>query len=130
MYHNLYYYILKEREKLIMSININDIVYNYEDEELDDIEYLEIMNYKEFSRKDDINNNLFELFSNKNNIGDISKYFGNIINDNDYKHGKTKDYVELYEYRKKANQITDLIFNIIKNTDDNNGNLLDYDNYI
>jgi len=130
MYHNLYYYILKEREKLIMSININDIEYNYEDEELDDIEYLEIMNYKKFSRKDDINNNLFELFSNKNNIGDISKYFGNIINDNDYKHGKTKDYVELYEYRKKANQITDLIFNIIKNTDDNNGNLLDYDNYI
>ena len=79
MYHNLYYYILKEREKLIMSININDIVYNYEDEELDDIEYLEIMNYKEFSRKDDINNNLFELFSNKNNIGDISKYFGKLI---------------------------------------------------
>ena len=101
MYHNLYYYILKEREKLIMSININDIEYNYEDEELDDIEYLEIMSLDDIIKdnpsfialsREDIKSNLFELFADKKKVDNITDLFYNILNNNDANRGKLKEY--------------------------------------
>ena len=101
MYHNLYYYILKERDKLIMSVNIDDIEYNYEDEELDNIEYLEIMSLDDIikdnpsfialSRKD-IKDSLFELFVNNKKADDITNLFYNILNDIEDNRGKLKNY--------------------------------------
>lgn len=104
MYHNLYYYILKEGDNN-MSININDNEYIFEEEELEDIEYLEIMSLDDIIKdnpsfialsRNEIKSNLFELFAN----------------------------------RKKADNITNLFYDIINNIDDNRGKLKNYDNYV
>lgn len=88
-----------------MSININDNEYIFEEEELDDIEYLEIMSLDDIIKdnpsfialsREEIKNSLFELFANK----------------------------------KKANNITNLFYNIINDIDDNRGKLKNYDNYV
>ncbi len=88
-----------------MSININDNEYIFEEEELDDIEYLEIMSLDDIIKdnpsfialsRDEIKSSLFELFANK----------------------------------KKANNITNLFYDIINDIDDNRGKLKNYDNYI
>jgi hypothetical protein len=84
-----------------MSININDIEYNYEDEELDDIEYLEIMSLDDIMKdnpsfialsREDIKSNLFELFANKKKVDNITDLFYNILNNNDANRGKLKEY--------------------------------------
>ena len=88
-----------------MSININDNEYIFEEEELDDIEYLEIMSLDDIIKdnpsfialsREEIKSSLFELFANK----------------------------------KKANNITNLFYNIINDIDDNRGKLKNYDNYV
>jgi len=88
-----------------MSININDSEYIFEDEELEDIEYLEIMSIDDIMKdnpsfialsRQEIKSSLFELFANK----------------------------------KKANNITNLFYDIINDIDDNRGKLKNYDNYI
>jgi hypothetical protein len=88
-----------------MSVNINDNEYIFEEEELDDIEYLEIMSLDDIIKdnpsfialsSDEIKNSLFELFANN----------------------------------KKANNITNLFYDIINDIDDNRGKLKNYDNYV
>lgn len=88
-----------------MSVNINDNEYIFEEEELDDIEYLEIMSLDDIIKdnpsfialsRDEIKNSLFELFANN----------------------------------KKANNITNLFYDIINDIDDNRGKLKNYDNYV
>jgi hypothetical protein len=88
-----------------MSININDNEYIFEEEELEDIEYLEIMSLDDIIKdnpsfialsREEIKSSLFELFANK----------------------------------KKANNITTLFYDIINDIDDNRGKLKKYDNYV
>ena len=88
-----------------MSININDNEYIFEEEELEDIEYLEIMSLDDIIKdnpsfialsREEIKSSLFELFANK----------------------------------KKANNITNLFYDIINDIDDNRGKLKKYDNYV
>jgi hypothetical protein len=88
-----------------MSININHNEYIFEDEELEEIEYLEIMSIDDIIKdnpsfialsRDEIKSSLFELFANN----------------------------------KKANNITTLFYDIINDIDDNRGKLKNYDNYV
>jgi hypothetical protein len=73
-----------------MSININDSEYIFEDEELEDIEYLEIMSIDDIMKdnpsfialsRQEIKSSLFELFSNKKKANNITNLFYDIIND-------------------------------------------------
>ena len=131
MYHNLYYYILKERDKLIMSVNIDDIEYNYEDEELDNIEYLEIMSLDDIikdnpsfialSRKD-IKDSLFELFVNNKKADDITNLFYNILNDIEDNRGKLKNY-DNYIFNAEVEKIDSSYDTIDKNDALNFNNL-------
>jgi len=84
-----------------MSVNINDNEYIFEDEELDDIEYLEIMSLDDIIKdnpsfialsRDEIKNSLFELFANKKKANNITNLFYDIINDIDGNRGKLKNY--------------------------------------
>ena len=131
MYHNLYYYILKERDKLIMSVNIDDIEYNYEDEELDNIEYLEIISLDDIikdnpsfialSRKD-IKDSLFELFVNNKKADDITNLFYNILNDIEDNRGKLKNY-DNYIFNAEVEKIDSSYDTIDKNDALNFNNL-------
>ena len=131
LYHNLYYYILKERDKLIMSVNIDDIEYNYEDEELDNIEYLEIMSLDDIikdnpsfialSRKD-IKDSLFELFVNNKKADDITNLFYNILNDIEDNRGKLKNY-DNYIFNAEVEKIDSSYDTIDKNDALNFNNL-------
>ena len=84
-----------------MSININDNEYIFEEEELDDIEYLEIMSLDDIIKdnpsfialsREEIKNSLFELFANKKKANNITNLFYDIINDIDGNRGKLKNY--------------------------------------
>ena len=131
MYHNLYYYILKERDKLIMSVNIDDIEYNYEDEELDNIQYLEIISLDDIikdnpsfialSRKD-IKDSLFELFVNNKKADDITNLFYNILNDIEDNRGKLKKY-DNYIFNAEVEKIDSSYDTIDKNDALNFNNL-------
>ena len=84
-----------------MSININDNEYIFEEEELDDIEYLEIMSLDDIIKdnpsfialsREEIKSSLFELFANKKKANNITNLFYDIINDIDGNRGKLKNY--------------------------------------
>ena len=71
-----------------MSIDINE--YKYEDEELDDIEYLEIMSLEDIIKdnpsfialsKTDIRDSLYNMFSSTKKADNITKLFYDIIDD-------------------------------------------------
>ena len=72
-----------------------------EDEELDEIEYLEILSLDEIIKenpsfialsRDEIYHTLYELFKNKRKADDITQLFYDVINNNNEKLGKLKDY--------------------------------------
>ena len=84
-----------------MSININDNEYIFEEEELEDIEYLEIMSLDDIIKdnpsfialsREEIKSSLFELFANKKKANNITTLFYDIINDIDGNRGKLKKY--------------------------------------
>jgi hypothetical protein len=84
-----------------MSININGNEYIFEEEELEDIEYLEIMSIDDIIKdnpsfialsSDEIKSSLFELFANKKKANNITTLFYDIINDIDGDRGKLKNY--------------------------------------
>ena len=84
-----------------MSININDNEYIFEEEELEDIEYLEIMSLDDIIKdnpsfialsREEIKSSLFELFANKKKANNITNLFYDIINDIDGNRGKLKKY--------------------------------------
>ena len=84
-----------------MSININDNEYIFEEEELEDIEYLEIMSLDDIIKdnpsfialsREEIKSSLFELFANKKKANNITNLFYDIINDIDGNRGKLKNY--------------------------------------
>ena len=82
-----------------MSIDINE--YKYEDEELDDIEYLEIMSLEDIIKdnpsfialsKADIHDSLFNMFSSTKKAENITKLFYDIIDDINAKRGVLDNY--------------------------------------
>ena len=82
-----------------MSIEINE--YKYEDEELDDIEYLEIMSLEDIIKdnpsfialsKSDIHDSLFNMFSSTKKADNITKLFYDIIDDINAKRGVLDNY--------------------------------------
>jgi DNA-binding cell septation regulator SpoVG len=84
-----------------MSININHNEYIFEDEELEEIEYLEIMSIDDIIKdnpsfialsRDEIKSSLFELFANNKKANNITTLFYDIINDIDENRGKLKNY--------------------------------------
>lgn len=84
-----------------MSIEINDYEYKYEDEDLDDIEYLEIMSLEDIIKdnpsfialsKNDIRDNLFNMFSSTKKADNVTKLFYEIINDINVKRGVLDNY--------------------------------------
>jgi len=84
-----------------MSININDNEYIFEEEELEDIEYLEIMSLDDIIKdnpsfialsREEIKSSLFELFASKKKANNITNLFYDIINDIDGNRGKLKNY--------------------------------------
>ena len=84
-----------------MSIEINEYEYKYEDEELDDIEYLEIMSLEDIIKdnpsfialsKTDIRDSLFNMFSNTKKAENITTLFYDIINDINAKRGVLDNY--------------------------------------
>ena len=71
-----------------MSIEIDNIMYKIEDEELDDIEYLEIMSLDDIIKDNpsfialssiDIHDNLYNMFLNKKKADNVVKLFYEII---------------------------------------------------
>ena len=84
-----------------MSININHNEYIFEDEELEEIEYLEIMSIDDIIKdnpsfialsRNEIKSSLFELFANNKKANNITTLFYDIINDIDGNRGKLKNY--------------------------------------
>jgi hypothetical protein len=81
-----------------MSVSEDFII---EEEDLDEIEYLEILSLDEIIKenpsfialsRDEIYHNLYELFKNKRKADDITQLFYDVINNNNEKLGKLKDY--------------------------------------
>jgi hypothetical protein len=81
-----------------MSVSEDFII---EEEDLDEIEYLEILSLDEIIKenpsfialsRDEIHHNLYELFKNKRKADDITQLFYDVINNNNEKLGKLKDY--------------------------------------
>lgn len=84
-----------------MSIEINDYTYKYEDEDLDDVEYLEIMSLDDIIKdnpsfialsKNDIQDNLFNMFSKKKKADNVANLFYEILNDINEKRGILNNY--------------------------------------
>lgn len=82
-----------------MSIDINE--YKYEDEELDDIEYLEIMSLEDIIKdnpsfialsKTDIRDSLYNMFSSTKKADNITKLFYDIIDDINANRGVLDNY--------------------------------------
>jgi hypothetical protein len=95
-----------------MSIEIDNNLYNIEDEELDDIEYLEIVSLQEIIKDnpsfialsdDEIYNNFYDFFKNKYKAESLSDLLRDIINNNNEKIGKLKDYSN-YIFKATANK--------------------------
>lgn len=102
-----------------MSIEIGDYTYNYEDEELDDIEYLEIMSLDEIIKdnpsfialsENDIRDNLYNTFLNNKKANNVTKLFYEIINDINEKRGVLNNYDNYIfnaEAEKEKNDVND-----------------------
>jgi len=87
-----------------MSIEIDNIIFNIEDEELDDIEYLEILTLDEIIK----DNPAFISLSRTEIYEKLNDFFTN---------------------NKKAENVTQLIYNILQNKNEINGRPEDYTNY-
>ena len=100
-----------------MSIEIDNLMYKFEDEELDEIEYLEIMSLDDIIKdnpsfialsRNDIQDNLYNMFLNKKKAENIVKLFYEIIDDNNKKRGLLNNYdnyIFNVEAEKKENDL-------------------------
>ena len=88
-----------------MSVEIENNIFNIEDEELDDIEYLEILSLDEIIK----DNPLFIALS-RNDI------YENLH--------------EMFQDRKRSESVTQLFYDILDNKKRENGNCDNYNNYI
>jgi hypothetical protein len=100
-----------------MSIEIDDLMYKFEDEELDEIEYLEIMSLDDIIKdnpsfialsRNDIQENLYNMFLNKKKAENVVKLFYEIIDDNNKKRGilnNYDNYIFNVEAEKKENDL-------------------------
>jgi hypothetical protein len=93
-----------------MSVSGDFII---EDEELDEIEYLEILSLDEIIKenpsfialtRDEIYHNLHDLFKNKRKAEDLTQLFYDVIENNNEKHGKIKDYTN-YVFKADAEKM-------------------------
>ena len=80
-----------------MSIEIENNIFEIENEELDDIEYLEILTLDEIIKdnpyfialsRNDIYENLFEMFQNKKRSQSVTQLFYDILEYTNNKEGK------------------------------------------
>jgi len=102
-----------------MSIEIDNYTYNYEDEDLDDIEYLEIMSLDDIIKdnpsfialsENDIRDNLSNMFLNNKKARNVTKLFYEIINDINEKRGVLNNYDNYIfnaEVEKEKNDVND-----------------------
>jgi len=100
-----------------MSIEIDNLMYKFEDEELDEIEYLEIMSLDDIIKdnpsfialsRNDIQDNLYNMFLNKKKAENVVKLFYEIIDDNNKKRGLLNNYdnyIFNVEAEKKENDL-------------------------
>ena len=88
-----------------MSIEIENNIYTIEDEEIDDIEYLEILSLDEI-----IKDNPFFIALSRNDI------YENLH--------------EMFQNKKRSESVTQLFYDILDYKKTENGNLANYDNYI
>jgi hypothetical protein len=84
-----------------MEIEIDNKFFKYEDEELDEIEYLEIVSLDELIKdnpsfiamsREDIYENLYELFSDKKRSLSVTQLFYDFLDNKNEREGKLKDY--------------------------------------
>jgi len=96
-----------------MSIEIENIIFDIEDEELDDIEYLEILTLDEIIKdnpsfislsRSEIYENLNELFSNNKKSENVTQLLYDIIQNKNETNGKPEDYTN---YAFKVDAIKD-----------------------
>ena len=116
-----------------MSIEIDNIMYKIEDEELDDIEYLEIMSLDDIIKDNpsfialssiDIHDNLYNMFLNKKKADNVVKLFYEIIEDNNKKRGLLNNY-ENYIFNVEAEKIENDLLRIKDPEDANYFNKLE-----
>ena len=100
-----------------MSIEIDNLMYTFEDEELDEIDYLEIMSLDDIIKdnpsfialsRNDIQDNLYNMFLNKKKAENVVKLFYEIIDDNNKKRGLLNNYdnyIFNVEAEKKENDL-------------------------
>ena len=88
-----------------MSVEIENNIFTIKDEELDDIEYLEILSLDEI-----IKENPFFIALSRNDI------YENLH--------------EMFQNRKRSESITQLFYDILEHKKSENGNITDYSNYI
>ena len=103
-----------------MSIEIDDYTYKYEDEDLDDIEYLEIMSLDDIIKDNpsfialseiDIRDNLSNMFLNNKKAKNVTKLFYEIINDINEKRGvldNYDNYIFNAEVEKEKNDVNEI----------------------
>jgi hypothetical protein len=103
-----------------MSIEIDDYTYKYEDEDLDDIEYLEIMSLDDIIKdnpsfialsENDIRDNLSNMFLNNKKARNVTKLFYEIINDINEKRGvldNYDNYIFNAEVEKEKNDVNEI----------------------
>jgi len=103
-----------------MSIEIDDYIYKYEDEDLDDIEYLEIMSLDDIIKdnpsfialsENDIRDNLSNMFLNNKKAKNVTKLFYEIINDINKKRGvldNYDNYIFNAEVEKEKNDVNEI----------------------
>ena len=103
-----------------MSIEIDDYTYKYEDEDLDDIEYLEIMSLDDIIKdnpsfialsENDIRDNLSNMFLNNKKAKNVTKLFYEIINDINEKRGvldNYDNYIFNAEVEKEKNDVNEI----------------------
>jgi hypothetical protein len=103
-----------------MSIEIDDLMYKFEDEELDEIEYLEIMSLDDIIKdnpsfialsRNDIQENLYNMFLNKKKAENVVKLFYEIIDDNNKKRGVLNNYDNYIFNVEAEKKVNDLLLN-------------------
>jgi len=86
---------------MVDKIEIDDEIYDIVDEELNNIEYLEILSIDEIIKdnpsfmalsKDEIQSELYKTFKNKNKTDNFTKLFYDVINNNKIREGILDDY--------------------------------------
>ena len=84
-----------------MSVEIENNIFTIEDEELNDIEYLEILSLDEIIKdnpffialsRNDIYENLHEMFQNRKRSESVTQLFYDILNYNKSENGDISDY--------------------------------------